>query len=886
MVAAPRPSRRLALLLAGLGAPWLSACSSDDWCRRFNLDCVTEVPLEAEAAPDADGDVWPDAVDCDDNDPQVFPGATEVCDGVDNDCDGEIDEGTPGLVTWYLDEDYDGYGDPDLSVEACDQPELGVDNGEDCDDSRADVNPAAAERCDSIDHDCDGDPTEGATDASALFEDRDGDGYGDADAPLGTGCEAGEGESPVPGDCDDDDATMYPGADEWCDDIDSDCDGSLTDADSLDASTWYQDGDGDGYGLDYVTTTRCTRPAGYAPEGGDCDDSWTDTFPGAEECDDGKDNDCDDLIDEGEVLEPTLWTWDADDDGYAVEGHATLSRCYDPPYYADQYGDCDDSDASAYPGNTEVCDDGVDNDCNGLSDDEDPELDESTRSSWYPDADGDGHGESGAEGVEACQGPSGTVEDDEDCDDEDATTYPDAPELCGDGIIQDCDGDEIAADAQCGLEGELLAWSAPWATTMSSNHPGAIGTASTAAGDLDGDGGFELVVGAPETTGQVGRVYLFEVEGAERTTTLTAAAVISGRDAGDGFGTSLLSRMDLDGDGIDDLAVGAPSFGVSGQGSGVYVFSGPVSGMLSHDDASWYALDSTSGVSAGASLAAGDIDGDGAAELLVGAWGDDTSASNAGAVWIIATPESADPDLREANLVIYGDDGLDQAGRAVVVLGDIDGDGRDDVAVGAPGQSSNDVRSGRVGIFRMPSSNGATVSEGDTVVEGLSAYGYTGWSLAAPGDVDGDGRADLLVGSYDNAGQAFLLTDLESAEVDADDAVASFLQDNSGERLGEGLETADLDGDGEVDFLLAAPAWSESGRTLGHAYAVLGPISGTVVVATDADVTFTGMGPELTLGRPGDLDGDGADEILLGFPSDDDDPDDGGWLGVWWSGRY
>ena len=101
-------------------------------------------------------------IDCDDFNANVNPAATEVCDGIDNNCDGNIDEGGGGSTTWYFDADADGYGDPNVSQIACDSPGPSwVDNDLDCDDLNANVNPAATEVCDGVDNNCDGTIDEG-----------------------------------------------------------------------------------------------------------------------------------------------------------------------------------------------------------------------------------------------------------------------------------------------------------------------------------------------------------------------------------------------------------------------------------------------------------------------------------------------------------------------------------------------------------------------------------------------------------------------------------------------------------------------------------------------------------------------------------------------------
>jgi len=198
----------------------------------------TSVEPEEEVPVDADGDGFTDDIDCDDHDPRVAPGADEICDGLDNDCDGVIDPNTAlDVRAWYRDSDSDGFGDPGESVSSCEDPgPAWVANNEDCDDSSGLTHPAAAEVCDGIDNDCDAvvDPAS-SEDAPTWFVDTDADGFGAADEHIRSCTEPDGSWSSGSTDCDDTDDRIHPGAEEFCDDIDSDCDGVEADA----IGTWY-----------------------------------------------------------------------------------------------------------------------------------------------------------------------------------------------------------------------------------------------------------------------------------------------------------------------------------------------------------------------------------------------------------------------------------------------------------------------------------------------------------------------------------------------------------------------------------------------------------------------------------------------------------------------
>jgi hypothetical protein len=362
--------------------------------------------------------------DCDDTDADAYPSNVETCDGVDNDCDGVVDDGVS--TTFYADADLDGHGDPDTALPGCEPPAGAVLLGDDCDDTNAAAFPGNPEVCDEHDNDCNGVVDEGVT--TTWFGDVDADGFGDA-ALVEEACDAPAGYAATDDDCDDAAADVFPGATEVCNGDDDDCDGTVDEADATGALSWYADTDADGWGAGSAVRA-CEAPGGYVVDGTDCDDGRAATHPTATEACNGYDDDCDGTVDEADAADAPTWYLDYDGDGWGGARFTSVG-CAAPAGYVASASDCDDADATSSPAGTEVCDD-ADNDCDGAVDDG------LTVPTWYADDDGDGWGDPDAT-VTECAAPSGFVADDGDCDDDDASTSPSEAEVC-DGYDEDCSG--------------------------------------------------------------------------------------------------------------------------------------------------------------------------------------------------------------------------------------------------------------------------------------------------------------------------------------------------------------------------------------------------------------------------------------------------------------
>ena len=352
-------------------------------------------PLSACDSPDG---YVADHSDCDDEDAAVSPGATEACNGVDDNCDDAVDE----LDECAIDSDDDGVPD-------WEEVELGTDP-------------------DQADSDGDGldDGEEEALGTDPLDEDTDGDGLGDGE-------EVDYGLDPTSTDSDGDGVDDYTevtadtdgdGLTDWDEththgtdpnEADSDGDG-LSDGEEVESGTDPLDEDSDDDGVDDGTEVEL----GFDPTATDSDGDGTD--------------------DADEVAADFTWYTDADGDGFGEPGTGVVASTA-PSFMVGNDQDCDDSDAAVNPDATEVCDSGdVDEDCNALADNADTGVDTSSMTTWYPDADGDSYGQASATGTIACDATGTDVEDATDCDDSDFSVYPGAADAWYDGVDSDCDG--------------------------------------------------------------------------------------------------------------------------------------------------------------------------------------------------------------------------------------------------------------------------------------------------------------------------------------------------------------------------------------------------------------------------------------------------------------
>lgn len=365
------------------------------------------------------------------------------------------------------------------------------------------------------------------------------------------------------------------------------------------------------------------------------------------------------------------------------------------------------------------------------------------------------------------------------------------------------------------------------------------GYAIASAGDLTGDGRPDLLIGAigsDDPGSFAGKVYLVTGDGDGTVGLSTAHASWTGEAAADYGGTTLRGIGDATGDGNDDALVASP--GADGGKGRVYLIAGPVSpGAASLADLGWWVTGANGGGSSGLmhgetaagdrlgdGASGGDIDGDGIADLGVGATGSDTAGTDAGSTAIFYGPITGAPaEFDAADAILTGEAPGDYSSGPLVLGGDLDGDGRGDLVIAADGHNS---ATGRLAIFTAPPSGTTGLAGASIFLDGEVIADEAGKAVDLAGDVDGDGAIDLVVGAPANdytdldAGAAYLFRGPLSAGVHlAQDADVRWRAEATGDAAGRAVAGgSDFSGDGLADVLVGAAFSDAGGAFSGRAY--------------------------------------------------------------------
>jgi hypothetical protein len=450
------------------------------------------------------------------------------------------------------------------------------------------------------------------------------------------------------------------------------------------------------------------------------------------------------VVDE-DACEPRTWFLDDDGDGFGDARQAS-DGCEAPEDHVSRAGDCDDAHPAVHPDAAEVCDDGIDNDCDTI-------IDGGCLPAGLGDAvvQVEGGGDAFGHAV-------------------------DGGDVTGDGVDDLVVGAPLAGP---GKEGVALVFAGPLSGTVVASDAvaslsgtvveGVLGLGVSVTKDVDGDGIKDIFVGAPGAAPHLARdggtAYLITTApSGDLSLPADAHATFSGAALGDGAGTLCDGVGEIDGDGVLDFVFGAPFAGdregVYGQ---VYLVHGPVSGdyaLPTDADTTFYGAGWALGM--GNEASSGDVTGDGIRDLVLPASRASSVASdstNPGTVYVMAGPLVGDSDVSSAHAKLMGTASVlyDKVGRALDRI-DLDHDGADDLAIGAPHVDSGELGDGAVHIFIGPVSPGAQwVSDADSTLTG-TAPDAPGTAVVAIGDTTGDGREELAITSThhnDGAGQVW-----------------------------------------------------------------------------------------------------------------------------------
>ena len=409
-----------------------------------------------------------------------------------------------------------------------------------------------------------------------------------------------------------------------------------------------------------------------------------------------------------------------------------------------------------------------------------------------------------------------------------------------------------------------------------------LGAALASAGDVNGDGYSDVIVGAPSySNGESGEgralVYLGSASGLATTPAWTA----EGNQVDALFGSSVATAGDINGDGYSDVIVGAYQYDNGQLDEGrAFVYLGSASGLASSP--AWTAeSDQADALFGGAVATAGDVDGDGYSDVIVGAWAHDNGQTNEGRVFVylgspsgLATSASWTAESEQAGAFLGG---------SVAGVGDVDGDGFGDVVVGASGWQDAPAQANEGRAFLFLGSPSGLVSDPSWTPQANQAGANFGIAVASAGDVNGDGFADVIVGAnaYEDLagetdeGAAFVY--LGSASGLAAGPVWSGDGDQPGASFGISVASAgDINGDGFADVVVGARSFDDGEEDEGLGSLYLGRADGVNQVEWTAQVDQTDALLGLSVASAGDVDGDGYGDILVGAPLYDGPDVDGG----------
>ncbi len=599
-----------------------------------------------------------------------------------------------------------------LLATGCSQPELDQDGDgfteltNDCDDTNPNVHPDAPEICwNGIDDNCNGELDElGSTSGRVWYLDADGDGYG-SDTLTVEACEQPAGYAAERWDCDEGDPSTHPGAEEVCDGVDNDCDGTADEPTATDAQDWYPDRDGDGFGDDTQGIHVCTPPSGYILTPGDCLDSDPLVHPAVQEdCRTPGDDDCDGTPNGAEQEPYACVDYYADLDLDGFTGTAACLCEPDAVYTDTTPSDCDDTDPTRYPGAPSTRRWG-------------PEDCETTAEIPW---------DSGAYNLSAMlHNGHGAI---------------DARDIDGDG---DTEVLYLASQAQI-YDGPIEVGTAPRAASVPADTKPYRGGFVP---DLDGDGADDVLVAPASDSSMVPGMYAFS-SAEDATADLGDALFWSSSRLAWHSHRPPFAAEDLDGDGYAELFFAEPVEDTFSEQLAFIVLDPDGNLGSDHWDTQLLNIEGPTLYSTPSPYLV-DLNGDGRSELLAGLDTYDTTGrtateSNLGGRGAAVVYELTEDRVVLPQYFVHGRGELGMYGLSVV---DVDGDGHADL-VGSDGFDRLTEDGGQLVVFLGPVvaqgvyGDWDTVDNPDILVSGLSGEDLR--MVDPVGDLDLDGRADLL----------------------------------------------------------------------------------------------------------------------------------------------